>query len=161
MRPLKKWSFRLSSDRKVKYHIKAYRERTILTIFGEITYKRTFYTDKFNNGSYCHLDEYLGLKKHDYFDPYIKVLVIEKAADNSAPKVAKFINELIGSRIKITDSFCYLSRQTIRNIIIGAGISNVKPEETTTPETLYIMADEKFISTQNNDNKQVMVKSVV
>lgn len=153
--------FRLSSERRAKYHIKAYHERTILTIFGEITYKRTFYTDKFNNGSYCHLDEYLGLKKHDYFDPYIKALVIEKAADNSAPKVAKFINELIGSRIKITDSFCYLSRQTIRNIIIEAGISNVKPEETTTPETLYIMADEKFISTQNNDNKQVMVKSVV
>lgn len=153
--------FRLSLERRAKYHIKAYHERTIMTIFGEVTYERTFYTDKSNNGSYCYLDNYLGLKQYDYFDPYIKALIIEKAADNSAPKVAEFINDLIGKRVKITKSFEYLSRQTIRNIILESNMSNIKPQEQPAPETLYIMADEKFISTQNNDKKQVMVKSIV
>lgn len=48
----------------------------------------------FNKGSYCYLDKYLGLKKNDYFGPYIKALVLDKAANNSASKVADYINNL-------------------------------------------------------------------
>ena len=56
-------SYSNSIERKAKYHIKAHLSRTILTIFGEITFTRTFYTDKDNKGSYCYLDRFLGLKK--------------------------------------------------------------------------------------------------
>ncbi|MFA6753496.1 MAG: UPF0236 family protein [Bacilli bacterium] len=153
--------FKVSTERKSKYHIKAHHKRSIMTIFGEITFKRTFYTDKFNKGSFCYLDNYLGLKKHDYFDPYIKALVLDKAANNSASKVADYINNLIGNRVKITDPFNYISKQTIRNIILESELSNINPKELTTPETLYVMADEKFISVQNNNMKKIMVKSIV
>ncbi|MEG0909918.1 MAG: UPF0236 family protein, partial [Bacilli bacterium] len=54
-------SYSNSIERKAKYYIKAHRERTILTIFGEITYKRTFYSDKNNEGCFCYVDKYLGL----------------------------------------------------------------------------------------------------
>lgn len=153
--------FKVSTERKCKYHIKAYHKRSIMTMFGEITFNRTFYTDKFNKGSYCYLDNYLGLKKHDYFDPYIKALVLDKAANNPASKVAEFVNNLIGNRLKITDSYNYISKQTIRNIILESEVSNIDPKELSTPETLYIMADEKFIPVQNNNKQKVMVKSIV
>ena len=154
-------SYSNSIERKAKYHIKAHLPRTILTIFGEITFTRTFYTDKNNNGSYCYLDRFLGLKKHDYFDPYIKATIIEYSANNSIPTVCNMINELIGNRIKLQDKIKYLNRQTIRNIILDSKLSNPPKKELETPDTIYIIADEKWVHTQNNNNEDVMVKSIV
>jgi len=154
-------SFSNSIERKHKYHIKAHLPRTILTIFGEITFTRTFYTDKYNNGSYCYLDRFLGLKKHDYFDPYIKSTIVEYSANNSIPTVCNMINELIGNRIKLQNKIKYLNRQTIRNIILDSKLSNPDKKELYTPETLYIIADEKWVATQNNNTDKVMIKSIV
>lgn len=150
-----------SIERKRKYHIKAHLPRTILTVFGEITFTRTFYTDRNNNGSYCHLDRFLGLKKNDYFDPYIKAKVIEEAANNSIPNVCNIINDIIGERISLEAKIKYLNRQTIRNIILSAKISRPEKIELKTPKTIYIIADEKWAPTQNNGSKKVMIKSIV
>lgn len=154
-------SYSNSIERKHKYHIKAHLKRSILTIFGEITFTRTFYSDKNNNGSYCYLDRFLGLKKYDYFDPYIKAIIVEYSANNSIPTVVNMINELIGNRIKLKDKIKYLNRQTIRNIILEAKLSNPEKKELNTPDTLYVIADEKWIHTQRNNNENVMVKSIV
>lgn len=154
-------SYSDSIERKHKYHIKAHSKRSILTIFGEITFNRTFYSDKHNKGSYCYLDRFLGLKKYDYFDPYIKATVIEYSANNSIPTVVNMINELIGNRIKLENKIKYINRQTIRNIILEAKISNPETKQLETPNTLYIIADEKWIHTQRNNNEDVMVKSIV
>lgn len=150
-----------SIERKHKYHIKAHLPRTILTIFGEITFTRTFYSDKHNNGSFCYLDRFLGLKKYDYFDPYIKSTIIEYSANNSIPTVCNMINELLGNRIKLENKIKYLNRQTIRNIILDSRLSNPQQKELDTPDSLYIIADEKWVHTQNNNNESVMVKSIV
>ena len=154
-------SYSNSIERKHKYHIKAHSKRSILTIFGEITFNRTFYSDKHNKGSYCYLDRFLGLKKYDYFDPYIKATVIKYSVNNSIPTVVNTINELIGNRIKLENKIKYINRQTIRNIILEAKISNPEAKQLETPNTLYIIADEKWIHTQRNNNQDVMVKSIV
>ncbi len=154
-------SYRNSIERKHKHHVKANLPRTILTIFGEITFTRTFYTDKYNKGSYCYLDRFLGLKKHDYFDPYIKATIIEYSANNSIPTVVNMINDLIGNRFNLEDKIKYFNRQTIRNIILDSKLSNPELKQLDTPETLYIIADEKWVHTQNNNNEDVMVKSIV
>lgn len=153
--------FKNSPERRHRYHIKAHTTRTIMTIFGEITYKKTIYQHKHNNTSFCFIDDYLGLKKYDYFDPYIKATILEYAANNPCTKVAKMINDLIGNRIKLKEPFQYISKQTIRNIILSSPISKPEYKELETPDELFIMADEKFVSTQNNNNQDVMVKSIV
>lgn len=156
------YSFSICRERKTKFEIKSHHPRTILTVFGEITFNRTFYKSKLTGKNYCYVDRYLGLHKYDYFDPYLKSLVVEYSSNNSYPKTAKYINELIGNRISIDDKFNYLSRQTIRNIIMSAKLSKVKPETVTeTPSEIHIMADEKWIHTQNNDKQPVMEKSIV
>lgn len=156
------YSFSNSTERKRKYEIKSHHPRTILTIFGEITFNRTFYKSKFNNENYCFVDRYFGLHKYDYFDPYLKALVIDYASNNSMPKTAKYINDLIDNRLSLDQKIKFLSRQTVRNIIISARLS--KPHNAfkeNTPDTLYIIADEKFIHTQNNNHLDVMEKSIV
>ncbi len=154
-------AYKNSSERKCKYDIKSYHTRTIMTVFGEITYKRTFYVSKLTNKNFCYVDRLLGLHKYDFFDPYLKALILEYAANHSMPKIAKYINDLIGNRIKIKSSFNYLSRQTIRNIIMNAKISKPEYKAFKTPSTIHIIADEKWIPTQNNNQKRVMQKSIV
>lgn len=153
--------YKNSPERKRKYYIKAKCKRTIMTIFGEITYNKTVYSNKYNEGSYCYIDDFLGLKKYDYFDPYIKATAIEYASNNPCTKVASMINDLIGNRIKINKPFQIISRQTIRNIILGSKLSEPDQMELETKDDLYIMADEKFVHTQNNNNEDVMVKEIV
>lgn len=153
--------YRNSFERKHKYYIKAHSKRTIMTIFGELTYRKTIYSNKYNEGSFCYIDEFLGLKKYDYFDPYIKSLVLEYAANNPYSKVASIINDIIGNRIKLDEATNYLSRQTIRNIILSATLSEKEYECIEDKENIYIMADEKYIATQNNNKQDVMIKQIV
>lgn len=160
-----------SKERKNKYHIKDYTSRTILTIFGEITFNRHFFKSKLTGKAFCYIDRILGLKKYEYFDPYIRSLVIEKAAQDSISKACSEINELIGNRVSIDKKYAFLSRQSARNIILTSYISEEDDEELETPDELYIMADEKWISTQfktsgtkhkkNDQDKKVMTKSIV
>ena len=53
-----------------------------------------------------------------------------------------------------------IPRQSIYNWIKKWKVPNVIPKSINTPETLYVMADEKYISSQNSD-KDIMVKSFV
>lgn len=165
------YNYTNSIDRKNKYHIKDYCSRTILTIFGEITFKRHFFKSKLDGKSFCYLDRQLGLKKYEYFDPYIQALVIEKAAIDSISKACRDINELIGNRVSLDKKISFLSRQSARNIILNSILSEEIDKQLHTPEELYIIADEKWISTQlkkdgskhkkNDHDKKIMVKSIV
>lgn len=136
-------AFKTSLDRKKKYDINSCHHRTIMTIFGEVVYTRAFYTSKLNGRNYCYFDRMLGLHKYDYFDPCLKASIIDYAANNSYPKVAKYINNLIGNRIKIKSSLNLISKQTVRNIIMTSTLSKPNIEKLDTPEALYIIADEK------------------
>lgn len=165
------YEYTISSERTKKYHIKDYCCRTILTIFGQVTFKRHFFKSKLDGKSFCYVDRKLGLKKYQYFDPYIRSLVIEKASLDSISKACHQINELIGNRIYLDKKVPYLSRQSARNIILNSLVSNENDKELITPEEIYIIADEKWVSTQrkedgskynkNDHSKKVMVKSIV
>lgn len=150
-----------SVERKRKYHIKDHYSRTILTIFGEVTYNRTYYKSKLNGKSFCYVDRLLGLKKYDYFDPYIKAEILDYASENNYSETANHINSLIGNRISIEEKKKYLSRQSVRNTIINAKLSDPKIEKLSDVDSIYIIADEKWIPTQNNKKKKVMQKSIV
>ena len=150
-----------SIERKRKYHIKYKTKRTILTVFGEITYTRTFYKSKLNGKCFCYIDRLLGLKKYDYFDPYIKAEVLDFVSDDNYSKTAKHINSLIGNRISIESKTKFMSRQSVRNIILKEKLSKPKIQKLSNVEELFIIADEKWIPTQNNNHKKIMQKSIV
>ena len=150
-----------SIERKRKYHIKYKTSRTIFTIFGEITYFRYFYKSKVNGKCYCYVDRLLGLKKYDYFDPYIKAEILDYVSDDNYSKTANHINSLIGNRISLKEKEKYLSRQTVRNVILNENLSKPKINKLDDVEDLYIISDEKWIPTQNNNHKKVMQKAIV
>lgn len=154
-------NFSNSTERKSKYHIKSHHTRTILTIFGEISYSRYFYSSKLTGKSFCYIDRLLGLKKYDYFDPYIKAEILDYVSNHNYSQTANHINSLIGNRISIDSKNNYLSRQTIRNIVLKENISIPKINKLKDTDVLYIIADEKWIPTQRNKGRKVMQKAIV
>lgn len=154
-------AYRNTKERKNKFHIKGYYQRTIMTIFGEITIKRCFYKSKLDGSSFCYVDRLLGLQKYDYFDPYIKAEILDYAANHNYSETAEHINILIGNRISLDEKQKYLTRQTVRNVILKSVLSEPEIERLPDVNTLYLIADEKWIPTQNNNKNKVMQKSIV
>jgi hypothetical protein len=143
--------FRNSSGRLSRYYVKNTRERTITTIFGPITFKRTEYQDRSTGDNYCYVDRKLGIMKRDRYDCNIAALAAEMYANNNSMiKVGELIGQMIsGYELDPDNERTAISRQQIFKMINRIKRMKIAPamaEET--PETLYIMADEKYISLQ-------------
>lgn len=155
-------TYRDSSLRKRYYYIKNYRERTLITMFGKITYWRTIYQDKTTGKSFTYVDRKLGLPRYDRYDPTVKAKVIELFADhNSMIRVGEIIGQQIFSLFstKPERKNFNITRQTVHNIVKRSLI--IKPRHTMTkhtPEVLYVMADEKYIPLQNEATKSAFVR---
>ena len=159
--------FRNSVHRLDSYYVKVTRERTIKTMFGDVTYKRTIYSDRATNKSYCYLDRVMGIPKYDYYDSTIKAMVYELAADqNSMIKVGKIIGQIItpysnNFRTSSSDCFKAISRQTVSNILNKYKDVKTAYKRKLTPKKIYIMADEKYVYSQVTNNKGLNKKSMV
>ena len=157
------FNFKNSKERLKNYTIsKSNVSRTITTIFGDITFYRTYYKSRFSNSYHFVLDELLDLHKYDRYDPVVKAYAIDNYTKTNQALSGKItgnqissINELINDN-KIHS----IPRQSIHNWINKWNVpeDTYKPRET--PEILYIMVDEKFLGCQNLPN-DIMVKSYV
>ena len=158
-------AYEKSEIRKRDYYIKDRRSRTIVTVFGVITYKRIIYEDKYTKKCFTYLDRKMGLPRWDTYDPTIKSMVCELYADqNSMIKVGSIIGDRIYAPFA-TDAGRHqfnLSRQTVHNTLKSSLLVKQRFNASeTTPKVLYIMADEKYISTQKENTGKVMIKSAV
>lgn len=154
-----------SQGRKRDYYVKMKRERTLITLFGQVTFNRRIYESKTDGTYYIHVDRKMGLPKYDRYDPTVKAKVVEAYANqNSMIKVGEIIGESMYAIFSknIERKNFNLSRQTVHNILKNAPklIPNIKRHDQT-PKKLYIMADEKYIPIQKSEKDNVMVKQLV
>ena len=151
--------------RTTRYYSKAYRDREIITIFGSVIFKRHEYVDIHTNGPLIYVDEKIGLKRRDRFDPSVCALIYEMYSDiNSMIKVGKIIGNIINNPFSLDKNraLFHVPRQTVWKILHKFKSIDIPIERVdSTPETLYIAADEKFIPAQRNDNKKLMTKEVL
>ncbi len=61
-------AFRNSPHRTSNYYVKQTRYRTIMTVFGEVTYKRTEYIERSTRKPYCYVDRKIKLRSRERFD---------------------------------------------------------------------------------------------
>jgi len=65
--------------------------RTILTLFGDVAYRRTYYRHK-DTKEYLHLlDDQIGFRKKKRIDPLLEALVLERATELSYQKAGRAI----------------------------------------------------------------------
>lgn len=119
--------FASSPEQKANYIKKGKHPRTILTIFGEITFRREYYYPKHNGDGFYYVDKELQLPRKDYYDPLIKALVIEKYSEHSYAESGNIIGNLIGTRFKSLEESVLnrISRQTVFNIVHAAELKNI------------------------------------
>lgn len=153
-------------DRTQRYYSKGYRKREIITIYGHITYYRHEYIDRYSKKPFIYVDEKLGLRRKDRYDPCVCSLIYEKYAYlNSMIKVGKEVGLAISSPYSLDNrrNSYIIPRQTVFKILhrFKKVIPDIEDKVNNTPNTLYVMADEKFIASQGNDHKDLMVKEVI
>ncbi len=138
---------------------KGFYQRTILTLFGEVTFKRRYYYDKKDHERFFFTDFYLNLPKRKYFDPFICADICEHAASYSYSKTGKVIANKIGMKINNNIS---ISRASARNIVMKFNMEEDNYyDERKKVEKLYVMLDEKFVGSQFNNNQDHMIKAAV
>ena len=155
--------FKNSAERKSIYYInKSNVQRTLITIVGEVSFERTYYQSKHSNKKFFYIDEMFDLPKYDHYDPIIKGIAIQNVTETSQAQSSRTTTAMI-SEIKFlldASSTASIPRQSIYNWIKEWNTPEIVPEAVETPETLYVMADEKYIGAQGID-KDIMVKCFV
>ncbi len=152
-----------SVERKSRYYInKSNVPRSITTIFGTVYFKRTLFKSKFSNKYVFLLDKYFDLPKYDHYDTIIKSIAVNNAFHTSQAQASRDISFITtGLAYFINkDKVFNIPRQSIYNWIKKWKVPNIIPKSIDTPETLYVMADEKYIGSQNT-NKDIMIKCFV
>ena len=156
-------NYKHSGDRISKYYInKSNVSRTLITIVGDITFSRTYYKSKYSNKKFFYLDYALDLPKYDHYDPIIKAIAINNATNTSQAEAARNVSAITGDLKYFMDnsSVYNIPRQSVYNWIKEWKTPNIVPQSIETPETLYVMADEKYIGAQDIE-KDIMVKCFV
>lgn len=163
--------FRYSDSRTSMYYVKYTKPRTIITMFGEITYTRTIYKDLLTNRNFCYVDEKLGIDKRIRYTNDVAAYVIEAYSDeNSMIKVGNEIGNLIHSKFSLKDNRDYaLPRQTIYNLLKRTKQIRINPlKEKMVIDELFLLMDEKYLPDhpiKNDDSISIrnptMVKSAL
>ena len=138
---------RLEPNRKAEWIVDRKDVKTLLTVFGEVKYQRTYYRSK-NTGKHKYLsDEFLGISSHDRIDMSLKARLVDKAVDTAYGRSGK---EAVES--------AELSSQTVMNTIreiknipnlTKRDLAEKEQDEKIKVKYLYIEADEGHVSLQD------------
>ena len=134
-----------SIERKRKYVInKSNVERSIITIFGEITFKRTYFKSRLDSSKFFFIDEVFGLPKYDHYDPVIKGLTIDKTFSSNQAQAGKDIGERINNLKDIADNrtLHHIPRQSVHNWIKKWNTPKIEYDSFEDAKSLYVMVDE-------------------
>ena len=160
-------SFRYRPGRSERYYVAYTGERTIITMYGEITYKRTLYKDRVDGSYYCYVDERMGIGKYQRYTNDVACYIAEAYSDeNSMIKIGIEAGNLIYSKFSLKDNRDYaLPRQTVYNLLKRSKQIRIKPlEDKKVIDDLYILMDEKYLPAHKKEDgirSSNMIKSVL
>ena len=114
-------------------------DRKIVTIFGEIDFKRRYYLDKENNQRVYLLDEYFKIASNERLLENVETKLIEEAIQTNYEKAGK--------------SVAYntqISKQTVMNKIseLKVNLEDKKPSTKKIVDNIYCIADEDHVHLQ-------------
>lgn len=148
-----------SNYRKAYYNAQRIRQRSLVSLVGDLTFDCTLYRKKgVRDGGYVSLlPEVLGLEKHERFTEEAEVLMLTEALKTSYAEAAR-----------IMPSKQEVSKTTVMNKIhsLAEEMPMPEPEEKETAEYLYVEADEDHVAeqhggrTDSDENKSFISKLI-
>ena len=153
--------FKNSSKRKKKYFInKSNVKRTIVTIFGEITFYRTLYQEKITGEYYSYIDDIFGLEAYKTYDPVVRGILVQDSVWANPCHASSFSSLNILQLKRYLNNNLSIPKQTIYQFKREIKLKNINYQEIKHGKTLYVMADEKYIHKQDK-NDQSKRKSIM
>lgn len=157
------YDFRYSEDRVARYYVKQTRSRTIITMYGEITYKRTEYIDRSTKKPYIYIDNKLHIDSRERYAPDVRAKIYSNYADcKSMIEVGRNIGDLIEAKYHNGSPHTFaIPRQTIQRILKSVKEVRILSDKKKEVDTLNILFDEKWIPGQHNPNDKEENKSLM
>ena len=148
-----------SSQRKGLYYPKGTYSRTIITLFGEVTFKRRAYVDKNGKNHFYYLDSLLNISPRVVFDnDVINELLFLAGKHTSYSTVGQILGQYIFKNNFSTDKSKYISRATIANYIKRSDINAFFPLKQNKIKDIFIELDEHYVSIQKPKKSPYPVK---
>ncbi len=148
------------------WEVVGFRERTVVTTFGEVTLKRRLYRNKETGKTSFLLDEALGLPPRARTTPRLKELAVNLATELSFAKAAEALGYLVPGvspmtvwhALKEVGEELQRNAEELRRAVFEDGMV---PEGKEKAEELNIEADGVLIRLQRSKKKHAEVKHVV
>lgn len=145
--------FRDSPGRSDRYYVKHTRFRTMMTLLGEVTYRRTEYIDRTSGTPYIYVDEKIGLMQRQRYGCDVQARAYELYSNqNSMIKVGEVLGAMINPFNPVMDRRTKaIPKQEIWRTVNRIASIRIPPRRAdSTPSVLYIAADEKWIPLQRS-----------
>ena len=160
--------FKDSPERKKKFFInKSNVERSLFTIFGELSFSRTLYQNKQTGEYYFYLDDLLQLESYKYYDPLVQALILRDSSFSN-PNHSTYHSSLDSFHLEslYSNTLMPIPKSTLYYYKKNIKILKMDYKEIPTDHhTLYVMVDEKWIHEQDksrpNEKKWIMSKCFV
>jgi len=156
--------FKNSPNRKSRYYVAYTGKRTIITMFGEITYIRTLYKDRLDGSYYCYVDEKLGIGKYYRYTNDVACYAAEAYAnENSMVKVGEEVGNLIYAKFSLKDNRDFaLPRQTIYNLMKRSKEIRINPKtQKKIIDDIYVLIDEKYLPSHSNSSNHMLKSALI
>ena len=135
-----------------RYQVKAHRSRILTTLWGDVTFTRTYYQDKTDSSYHYLLDEWLGLDKSTHIEPFCRARLFTRSADVSYRKSVALTTpaRLSGQSVL----------QSIRKLGTIPNQAAVMPAAKPGIHKVYVEADEDHVAMQKGHVKEMKLINV-
>ena len=159
-------NFRNSQERTKDYYVKQTRSRTIVTMYGEITYLRTEYISRLDGKPYIYVDSKLHLDSRQRYAPDVRAKIYSNYSDSkSMAEVGRNVGDMIVAKYHNGDPKDFaIPRQSVQRMLKDTKEVRILSDTKKYVDILNIMLDEKWIPGQHNpndsnENKGIMTKT--
>ena len=142
--------FSNSEYRKTYFFRGSKQHKNRILLFGELSYDRTYYTDKSKKNGFYLIDELFNFEKGTTYSPEVRGLVIAHSSETNSNLTSKNTSLVLGKYIAYISQnrFSTIPRQTIYNWIKDWTIPKIEYPCIEKTKNLYVMVDEKWIHEQ-------------
>jgi len=162
---LQSWDDKLLEQKPAGWRVEGFRERTVMTRFGEVRIRRRLYRDEQGQGRFL-LDELLELPPRQLAVPVVAEKAIEMASEMGFKKTGEVLASLTGGALSAMSVWRLLEQvgeqalaaERVEGEAVYERGERLRQEGERTPERLFMEADGVWVRLQREEKDWMEIK---